>query len=114
MHSARPPHSGHVTCSVEEMSWILQLSQPPVSESSSRAFPPATPSSGGAYKDTTEPGAPFSCFVNGPTVAIQLDAVEDTPGTGANHLHSLWRDPERDFGADLLARHYAEAHGEDR
>ena len=27
-----------------------------------------------------------------------------------NHIHSVWRDPEGDFGADILAQHYAHAH----
>ena len=66
------------------------------------------------WRGGTEQGEPFSYLVMGPTVAIQLDAIEDRPGSGANHLHGLWRDPERDFGADLLARHYAEEHGEGR
>ena len=29
---------------------------------------------------------------------------------GANHAHSVWRDPERDFGLDVLARHRAAHH----
>ena len=60
---------------------------------------------------STVPGEAFTYVVRGPTVAIQFDAIEDRPGTGANHFHSLWSDPERDFGADLLARHQAEDHG---
>lgn len=62
----------------------------------------------------TAPGAPHTYVVAGPTVLIQMDAIENARGDGANHLHALWRDPERDFGADLLARHYAEEHAEDR
>ncbi|HET7035469.1 MAG TPA: DUF3500 domain-containing protein [Thermomicrobiaceae bacterium] len=27
-----------------------------------------------------------------------------------NHIHSVWRDPSNDFGADLLAQHYRQAH----
>ena len=30
-----------------------------------------------------------------------------TPRTGANHIHSVWRDLRRDFAGDLLAQHYA-------
>lgn len=67
-----------------------------------------------AWRGATEPGAPFACTVQGPTVLIQLEGVEDTPGDGANHLHALWRDPERDFGLDLLTRHHAEEHAGDR
>jgi hypothetical protein len=38
----------------------------------------------------------------------------DNTQNDANHIHSVWRDPANDFGADLLARHYADGHtGED-
>jgi hypothetical protein len=36
--------------------------------------------------------------VQGPTFLIEFDNVEDN----ANHIHSVWRDFNRDFGADLL------------
>jgi hypothetical protein len=26
------------------------------------------------------------------------------------HIHTVWRDPENDFGDDLLMRHYAQEH----
>jgi hypothetical protein len=28
----------------------------------------------------------------------------------ANHVHTVWRDPARDFGADLLRQHYERDH----
>jgi hypothetical protein len=28
----------------------------------------------------------------------------------ANHAHSVWRDPEADFGYDVLGAHLAAAH----
>jgi hypothetical protein len=34
----------------------------------------------------------------------------DNTQNDTNHVHSVWRDPEGDFGADLLAQHYASAH----
>lgn len=34
----------------------------------------------------------------------------DNTQNGANHIHSVWRDPQDDFGAGLLARHYATHH----
>jgi hypothetical protein len=34
----------------------------------------------------------------------------DNTQNDANHIHSVWRDPRNDFGADLLARHYAHSH----
>ncbi|MCA1554390.1 MAG: DUF3500 domain-containing protein [Chloroflexi bacterium] len=39
-------------------------------------------------------------------VLIEYDNTQD----GANHIHSVWRDATNDFGADLLAQHYAHAH----
>ena len=62
------------------------------------------------WRGGTRPGEPFSYVVHGPTVVLQMDAVVDVPGQPANHLHALWRDPERDFGDDLLARHHREDH----
>ena len=41
--------------------------------------------------------------IHGPTVLIEYD------NTNGNHIHTVWRNPEGDFGDDLLARHYAEA-----
>jgi hypothetical protein len=28
----------------------------------------------------------------------------------ANHIHTVWRDPDNDFGDDLLMQHYASDH----
>ena len=44
--------------------------------------------------------------IKGPTFAIEYDKTQD----GANHIHSVWRDLTNDWGEDLLAAHYAEAH----
>jgi hypothetical protein len=35
---------------------------------------------------------------------IEYDNVQG----GANHVHSVLRDPQNDFGDDLLRRHYEE------
>lgn len=37
-------------------------------------------------------------------------AEYDNTQNDANHIHSVWRDPHDDFGARLLARHYARHH----
>lgn len=37
-------------------------------------------------------------------------AEYDNTQNNANHIHSVWRDPRRDFGADILAQHYAHSH----
>jgi len=42
--------------------------------------------------------------IQGPTVLIEYDNTQNN----ANHIHTVMRDPERDFGFDLLRRHYAE------
>ena len=34
----------------------------------------------------------------------------DNTQNDANHIHSVWRDPLNDYGADILAQHYATAH----
>lgn len=33
---------------------------------------------------------------------VEFDNAEDN----ANHVHSVWRDPSNDFGADLLMQHH--------
>lgn len=37
---------------------------------------------------------------------IEFDDTQD----GANHIHSVWRDFNGDFGEDLLERHYQDSH----
>ncbi len=39
--------------------------------------------------------------ISGPTFVIELDRTGANPG----HVHALWRDPERDFGGDILEAH---------
>jgi len=57
-----------------------------------------------AWAGSTERGEGHYYRIHGPTVLIEYDNVQG----GANHVHSVWRDPENDFGDDLLRRHYAE------
>jgi hypothetical protein len=40
--------------------------------------------------------------VQGPTFLIEFDNVQ----SGGNHIHSVWRDFNGDFGDDVLKRHY--------
>ena len=40
--------------------------------------------------------------VQGPTFLIEYNNVQNT----ANHVHSVWRDFDGDFGRDMLAAHY--------
>jgi hypothetical protein len=45
--------------------------------------------------------------IQGPRFLIEYDNTQND----ANHIHSVWRDPSNDFGAHLLAQHYARVHG---
>ncbi len=58
-----------------------------------------------AWAGSTERGEGHYYRIHGPTVLIEYDNVQG----GANHVHSVWRDPQNDFGDDLLRRHYEEA-----
>jgi hypothetical protein len=42
----------------------------------------------------SEPGQPHYYRIQGPRLLIEYDNVQN----GANHVHSVWRDPEGDFG----------------
>ena len=44
--------------------------------------------------------------IEGPNLLIEYDNTQDM----ANHIHSVWRDIEGDFGRDLLSEHYREHH----
>jgi hypothetical protein len=59
-----------------------------------------------AWAGPTEPGAPHYYRVQGPRLLIEWDNTQ----SGANHAHSVWRDPSADFGLDVLAAHRAAHH----
>ncbi|MDP9394177.1 MAG: DUF3500 domain-containing protein [Actinomycetota bacterium] len=59
-----------------------------------------------AWAGPTEPGAPHYYRVQAPQLLIEWDNTQ----RGANHAHSVWRDPSADFGLDVLARHRAAHH----
>jgi hypothetical protein len=44
--------------------------------------------------------------LQGPSFLVEYDNTQD----GANHVHAVWRNPDGDFGSDLLARHARAAH----
>jgi hypothetical protein len=44
--------------------------------------------------------------IRGSTFLIEYDNTQN----GANHVHTVWRDLRRDWGADLLAAHHASSH----
>jgi hypothetical protein len=47
-----------------------------------------------AWAGEREPGRPHYYRVQGPRLLIEYDNVQN----GANHVHSVWRDPLGDFG----------------
>lgn len=59
-----------------------------------------------AWAGSPEPGEGHYYRVHAPQFLIEYD---NTQGN-ANHVHSVWRDLENDFGGDALARHYEEGH----
>lgn len=64
------------------------------------------------WAGSIEPGKPHYYRLHGPTVLIEYDNTQND----ANHIHTVWRDLERDFGGDLLRSHYEQhrrAHSHD-
>ena len=58
------------------------------------------------WMGATEQGQGHYWRVQGPTFVLEYDCTQDR----ANHVHTVWRDFERDFGGDLLRAHYEAAH----
>jgi hypothetical protein len=63
---------------------------------------------GFAWAGSAERGQPHYYRIQGPTFLIEYDNTQNN----ANHVHSVWRDFENDFGDDLLKRHYETATAE--
>ena len=61
-----------------------------------------------AWAGVVEKGGPHYYRVQSPTFLIEYDCTQDK----ANHIHSVWRDFNGDFGADVLKQHYKTSHGE--
>lgn len=53
-----------------------------------------------------EPGTGHYYRLAGPRFLVELDNTQN----GANHVHTVVRDPGADFGEDLLAAHYRSQH----
>jgi hypothetical protein len=58
-----------------------------------------------AWAGSAEPGQPHYYRVQGPTFLIEYDNTQNR----ANHIHSVWRDFDGDWGLDLLRLHYETA-----
>ncbi len=59
-----------------------------------------------AWMGGDKPGDGHYYRLSGPTFVIEYD---NTQG-GANHVHTVWRDRQRDFGRDLLKERHAHDH----
>lgn len=59
-----------------------------------------------AWEGPPEKGGPHYYRVQGSTFLIEYDNTQN----GANHIHSVWRDINNDFGTDLLKAHYQASH----
>ena len=60
-----------------------------------------------AWAGGSEPGQPHYYRIQGPTFVIEYDNIQNN----ANHIHTVWRNFENDFGRDRLREHYALHHG---
>ncbi len=56
-----------------------------------------------AWAGSLEPGGKHYYRIHGPTLLIEYDNSQND----ANHIHTVWRDLEHDFGGDLLRKHLA-------
>jgi Protein of unknown function (DUF3500) len=59
-----------------------------------------------AWAGGEEPGQGHYYRIQSPSFLIEFDDTQDH----ANHIHSVWRDFEGDFGLDLLKEHYQSSH----
>jgi hypothetical protein len=59
-----------------------------------------------AWSGGIEPGQPHYYRVQTPAFLIEYDDTQNNN----NHIHSVWRDYNGDFGLDLLAMHYQASH----
>jgi hypothetical protein len=59
-----------------------------------------------AWAGPVDPARPHYYRLHGPTLLIEYDNTQND----ANHIHSVWRNPRNDFGADLLRAHYLTGH----
>jgi hypothetical protein len=59
-----------------------------------------------AWAGSTEKGQKHYYRIQGPTFLIEFDNTQNN----GNHVHSVWRDFNGDFGRDLLREHIVAAH----
>ena len=56
-----------------------------------------------AWAGSSEPRQPYFYQVQGPTFVLEHNNTQNN----ANHIHSVWRDYNGDFGRDMLGEHLA-------
>ena len=59
-----------------------------------------------AWAGGLAPGEPHYYRVQGTRLLAEYDNTQ----RGVNHVHTVWRDLDADFGGDALADHYAHVH----
>ena len=59
-----------------------------------------------AWEGPLTPGGRHYYRVQGDDLLIEYDSTQDD----GNHAHAVLRRPRSDFGADILAAHYLDAH----
>ncbi len=59
-----------------------------------------------AWAGVKERGGPHYYRIQAPTFLVEYDNTQNN----ANHIHSVWRDFDGDFGLDLLKLHYQASH----
>ena len=60
-----------------------------------------------AWAGVVERGGPHYYRVQSPSFLVEYDCTQDK----ANHIHSVWRDFNGDWGMDVLKEHYQMSHG---
>jgi hypothetical protein len=58
-----------------------------------------------AWAGSTRPGEAHYYRIQGPSFLVEYDNTQND----ANHIHTVWRDFDGDFGRDLLREHYRDA-----
>ena len=59
-----------------------------------------------AWAGGLEPGQGHYYAIQGPSFVAEYDNTQNN----ANHIHSVWRSYDGDWGEDILAQHYAQQH----
>jgi hypothetical protein len=59
-----------------------------------------------AWAGEEQAGLPHYYRIQSPEFLVEFDDTQDN----ANHIHSVWRDFDGDFGLDLLKEHYQSSH----